>query len=215
MGDDQELNKTSIDKQLDAYQKLADSASARAASRRTMEWRMALALWSAFGAATGVVLTASHWHPTGLQIALAIAGSIAILIVFATLWLPYLALAGQRELRQSYFWESHVQKLLGVSLPPHLVPKPRKFAKADWPSAFEQDPDRMNGDPNADRRQLKTSIHEAQWFQLLITLVFALLFVMTILGRWMPTNDAPQHSPHLEIKGSRIEIQGSSTIDVK
>jgi hypothetical protein len=87
----------------DLYYKLAQSAQARFNSRRDVEWKVTIALWTLFGAAAGAVVTARFWTPEKWQVIILSAVVLGILGYYRFRWLPYLALTFSRDQRTSYY----------------------------------------------------------------------------------------------------------------
>jgi hypothetical protein len=74
----------------DVYAKLAELAWSRYNSRRDIEWKSAVGIWSAFGAATLGVFASSAtftWFAFGVALFLVL----AIICVYGWWWLPYIA----------------------------------------------------------------------------------------------------------------------------
>ncbi|MCI0357546.1 MAG: hypothetical protein L0211_03555 [Planctomycetaceae bacterium] len=197
------MNGDDVTWQVEAYSKLAESARDRFKSRREMEWRVSLALWSAFGAGFVGVLTARSWEPSWWDILGAFALSSIIICIYAFAWLPYLHDRGQREIHQGIYWESHLQNKLGIHLPQYAGPPANNCATAANTNADGS----FNGE-GSDPRKLHGGLHRALWLQLSVTIFFACLFVGAISSRvaFKMTNETTA-------PGSRVLIEGNVEID--
>lgn len=188
----------------DLYFKLAQSAQDRFDSRRDVEWKVAIALWTLFGAAAGAIITARYWTPSPWQVVCISASVIGILYIYRRWWLTYLAEAFARDQRTSYYWESAIQELLGVELPRGLDPKwkdanGRLTDRLDWirKSTYE-------GSVPACDQTFDRSLRESQQCQFLMAVAFGALLIFVTAGRYI---DAP---PPSKQEGSSVG-QGQPT----
>lgn len=157
--------------------KLADRASNRIQSRRTVEWQVALGLWTAFGAGAGFVLTSKSWVSGIWPAILGTLLAVIVIMVFYWSWLGYMRTVTEQDQKRSVIWEAEVITLL--KLPPD-------------PSA------------PADAKQFVwKGLHKAQWMQLVVAILFALLFVGAL---WIRCGS----SATTENQPSRIVVEGGS-----
>ena len=103
------------------YLELAKSAQSRFDSRREVEWKVTVALWTLLGAATGAVITSRVWTATDWLVVFLAIGVCTIVGIYRMWWLPYLAKAFRRDQRTAYS-ESGVQLLIQKKLPVNLDP---------------------------------------------------------------------------------------------
>ena len=168
------------------YLELANRAWLRVSSRRDVEWKAAFGIWTFFGAATYAVLTstaAMHTHPVRV-FAGALVATAFIVGLYRCTWQPYVAAATQRDMRTQYFWESGIQNILGMHLPPRLKPESDRSGLLPW----EDMPDDGQPDQNKpitpeDREALRT-LHTAQECQFYITFLIGAMFLGAV---WLKT----------------------------
>ncbi len=130
--------------------KLAERASNRIQARRTVEWQVAVGIWSAFGAGAGFVLTSSSWKPGCLMAVLGSVLAVIVLVIFRFVWLGYMRRVTDQDQKRSVRWEGEIIKLLDLPEDPSSS-DPAQFV---W-----------------------WGLHRAQWMQLVVALLFVLLFV--------------------------------------
>lgn len=187
------------------YHKLAESARNRFDSRRDIEWKTAIGLWSLFGVGAGAVISARWWSPGWPEILSGIAISATILWIYRLIWLPYLAEAFERDSRTSYYWESGIQFLSDKRLPRHLDPGYEQH-DGRW-KRKERDWVRME-DSLEDREsmvQLSGELHRSQKCQFWMTLVFALFFVLALVSRGYRGTSPPGNGGSSQI-GSNVSV---------
>lgn len=191
---------------------LAEAARARFESRRDMEWRVSLALWSAFGAGFIGVLAAKSWNPTLVEAGIALLLSVVVIAVYYYLWHKYLNDRGQREIHQQVFWQSFIQKELGQVLPEYIQPPDAKFA-----TASNTDGEGKFTGSERDKPILRTALHVGQKVQILVAVCFALLFVGAIASRAVYELRTKQSQPGAKvvIEGESVEIDSLSKIKTK
>ena len=155
----------------EAFQFLAKSATSRFLERRKYEWQLAIALWTALGVSAAYLLTqdkavstAIIWFVLGL--------SFLVVLVYAFVWIPWIAEANDRDQATSYYWESAIEDLTGPRLSKNLQPpKP-------WPChPKDEQPD--NQTP-FERRKSRLALAYGQashQSQVGTTLIFWLVFV--------------------------------------
>lgn len=197
----------------EAYLRLADRAWTRFQSRRDVEWKTAIGLWSVFGAGAGVVLTARTWSPGLGEVIAAVAVVVAVGIYYCFWWIPYLTREMQRDQRVSYYWETHVHRSLGVPLPEHLMPpQPPPGQQGDWPSAQDQNINVVGG-VGSTARKLSRRTHVVQKAQAAITLVFGVLFVGAMWTKYYRNSppSVPPAAPTVSSlpSESRVVIEGN------
>ncbi len=201
--------------QIDAITALCRLSRERFESRRQMEWRASVAVWSVFGAGSGFILAAKDWQPSFY---LGVAGCLVALLIVVSYgywWLPYLTREAQRESRQSYYWETWLQKVsIGRLLPLHLQPETRSgHSETEWPTAFDEDPDNLTGKSGiSEKRRIKKGWHEAIRLQLAIAVLFGLLFCGTLLSKCAPPYPIASPKSRVTIEGDSIELNGLSGI---
>jgi hypothetical protein len=183
------------------YLELAKTAQSRFDSRRDIEWKVTVALWTLFGAATAAVITSRVWSAPLLLVVFLTMGVFVVVLLYGLWWLPYLAKSFRRDQRTSYYWESGVQLLTGTKLPLNLDPgyeikngSPIKLK--DWI--------RMEDCPIPNSicgGEVSATLHNSQRSQFYLTLAFAFLFIIVIWGKWLVGPSTPtlqQSSSHSE-----------------
>jgi hypothetical protein len=175
------------------YLELAKSAQGRFHSRRNVEWKVSIGLWTLFGGATAGLLGAASWTPPTWSVIILVLVIVGILGVYKIKWLAFLAETFKRDQRTAYYWESGVQLLLGKKVPQNLDPGYRiekgtlnPIKKTEWV--------RMEDCPMPDSvcgEKIDRSLHDAQKAQFYVTLGFAVLFVLVLLVKWL---NGPQAS---------------------
>lgn len=159
---------------LEAFAKLANSAQARFDSRRDIEWKMTIALWTLFAAAAGAGIGARSWNPGVFDIVGI--GSISMLVVgvYWGWWIPYLIETFKRDQQTSYYWESAIQETLAGSLPDFLDPS------ADPNLNWVRYPNRPDiNTKSGDQRRIVRSMRSQFW----ITVGFVLLLNFVTIGK--------------------------------
>jgi hypothetical protein len=167
------------------YLELAKSAQGRFNSRRDVEWKVTVALWTMYGAACGAVIGTEKIVALKLAIGLVILVALAIVVLYGLVWLRFLAKEFKRDQRTSYYWESGVQLILNRSLcrildPGYTLVAPGNLEKVeDWI--------RMEDCPTPAivyEKTINGKLHNSQWSQLGITTALAALFVVLVLLKW-------------------------------
>lgn len=183
MDDDQEL----LIKAAELYSSLAESARARFDSRRNLEWKVSIGLWTLFGGAAGVVLTARTWTPGWAEATASLALACMVFYIYATTWISWVNETHRRDSETAYFWESGVRHCIGkvlgehADLPPYL--EPHRDAGDPWPRMSDADPGKIYGNPNKKERTLGKGWHPAHKVQVLITFAFAIFFVGSLVSK--------------------------------
>ena len=214
---------------LAAFQWLADWAWKKLQSRRATEWKLCFGIWTALAAAAGfivggqVVLTI--WQAAALSVI-----AVLILVIFATLWLPWIQRAHNRDARRGYWWESAIEELINRRLHPTLRPPNdgkgppltgRWLRYVDIPSendsAMSSQPNASAGASEGRLKRLLDAVlawlcpeHENAKAQLYITALFVLLFCMAVWSRSAPRTSATDSDPFATLK---IQTPSRFTID--
>jgi hypothetical protein len=180
------------DRRARLYLELAKSAQGRFDNRRQVEWKVAIGLWTLFGAAAGAVIASENWRPAVWLFWIVPPGVFGILLIYRCMWLPYLAEAFRRDQRTSYYWESGVQYVLKKSLPWELDPRYEfKSGSASrlegWMRMEDCPMPGACGGKSVDRE-----LHASQKIQFYFTVAFATIFVALLIAKWW--NSPP--SPH-------------------
>lgn len=170
------------------YMELAKSARERFDSRREVEWKVTVALWTIFGAATGAAITARVWVPAWWLVILISIFVIILVLTYRTMWLRYMAEAFRRDHLTSYYWESGVQMVICKRLPYNLdpgyeiqgeEPVDRRVKKlCEWIRMEDcPEPNMICGG------QISKRLHNSQKSQFWITVVFAFVFILVLIGK--------------------------------
>ncbi len=192
---------------IEHYLRLADRASERFESRRTLEWRLAFGVWLLFAAGAVAVLNID-WSPNRPIAALGTLMSVGIVVVYTGTWLPYLNRSHQREARTAYFWETCVEKALSKDgsriLPAYLRPENKhpddRVSECEWATAFDAFPGKTGGVQEGDERALSSTLHSTQRGQRCVAIILAVAFVIAL---WIKTEPA---------KGT-ISVKGKLTVE--
>jgi hypothetical protein len=108
--------------QAENYYRLATLAAARFDSRRGVEWKTALGVWTLFGAGAVAMVAADHWSAHWWpDFVIALIVTVLILVLYWR-WHLYIGEAMHRDQLIGYYWESGIQNLLGSPIPAHLEP---------------------------------------------------------------------------------------------
>ena len=172
--------------------KLAQRAENRLDSQSRMEWRAFLALWAGLGLGSYVVINAQGWAPGFFEIFLAMAVVAALLFGCCRWWLPYLSTSLYRDSFLSYYWESQIENSLRLWRPRFL--RPPKAGGDTWPSAADDDPNHVFGNPDTDDRRLPADWHLVQWAQLTVTSLFCLLLLVAMMSKGCADDSSPKSS---------------------
>ena len=166
----------------DVYAKLADLAWLRFNSRRDIEWKSAVGIWSAFGASTLGVFASSATF-TWLAFVLTLIAVAAIIFVYGWFWLPYIAETMRRDQLVSYFWESGIQQVTGQNIREILEPwalNDDSLNKDLWLRMPTQrgtySPEPVNDKIRAKMRKM----HRSQKCQLALCILFGALLVLAV-----------------------------------
>ena len=215
MTDTEKATMTDIEKAT-LYRGLAESARLRFESRRDVEWKVGIAIWSALGVSAGIVASARVWSPDFIDAVLGSLLAVLVCCLFAFAWLPYLSKTGQKELRQSYYWESHIRKLIDPQLtfPIVLEPHPNDGGvKTPWPNAYQQYSSRLDdGVEPPLTAEIKVQWHRAMVVQVMITILLALLFVGALWSRYRFAAK-PANSSNFSISGESLSIEGIKSVE--
>jgi hypothetical protein len=158
--------------------KLAERAASRIQARRTVEWQVALGLWSAFGAGAGIVLTSTHATLNGWMVGIGIALAAFAVILYASLLLRYVKLVNDDDRNRSIEWEQEAIKLLQL---PNIRPPVSERFIWKW-------------------------FHMAQWMQLGITVLFALLFTGALLIRCTHNSTQGSQPSRMTVEGGMLDV---------
>lgn len=199
-----DMERPTVDKdRAELYLKLADQAWKRFQSRRDMEWKTAIGLWTIFGVGASAVITARDWSPGWQEVGVSSILSCLIIFIYWHLWLRELARTFTKDQMTSYFWETGVENELKEKLPAHLEPKTGDD-KLDrkWVRMGESIP-REAEEP----KETKAKLHPVQKTQLLTTILFALLFVGAMASR------AYRRQNQVTPAAARVTVEGDVGID--
>jgi hypothetical protein len=201
------------------YAKLAESARSRFDSRRNLEWRMSIGLWTLFGGAAGVVLTARTWAPGPWEVLLSLFFSAVVICVYRWIWMRWINDAHRRDGYVAYYWESGIRLCIRSlsldhhkDLPTHL--EPPNDGTDSWPAMKDTDPDKVRGNANGESRQIPQELHRAQKVQIGIAIAFALLFSGAMLSKWLRHSGAPLTGALQQAFEGGIEIDDASKIKI-
>jgi len=203
----------------DLYRWLGEQAWSRMQSRRAIEWKTAMGVWSALGGGAAIVIAAPSWAP-GLWESLVASGlAIAIVLGYGFWWLPHLGREFQRENKTSYFFQSQIHKIVGTRPPRYLRPASHlsdpadaQNPHADWPSAFDEDPDRVAGQPEGKQRELAGGFSYAARVQLAVTVLFAIIFVVAFFSKY--SRHAAAGAAKVTIEGRDIHLESLSKMEL-
>jgi hypothetical protein len=171
------------------YLELAKSAQGRFDSRRDVEWKVTVALWTLYGAASAAAIGVERISAPAWQMAAVTLVALVIVVVYGVLWLPFLAKEFKRDQRTSYFWESGVQSLLSTKLCKTLDPG-YKFTE---PGTLDRKPEWIRMEECSEESIIigkppNGFPHRSQWSQLIITVAIAVLFVFLLWAKWSVVN---------------------------
>jgi hypothetical protein len=157
--------------------KLAERASGRIHHRRTIEWQVAIGIWTAFGAVTGFIITSSTWTT---PLTAALLGTFLAVLVIGFYWIfwlrKYMRHVTAADQQRAVNWESEAITLLGISKP---EPPPRD-------------------------QYVWRGLHIGQWTQLVVAALFALLFIGAL---WSKMGSALGGKPsRMTIEGGSLEV---------
>ncbi|MFH1922379.1 MAG: hypothetical protein ABIP48_21155 [Planctomycetota bacterium] len=201
--------KTMEDKErADLFLALANRATERFESYRRLEWRTLLALWATFGVGAGVVISADAWNPCAWEAVVAVVVVVVAIYGCWRHWLPYLSSSIRRTNWLSYYWETHVERILGPERPKILQPPPDNDT---WPSAFDTDPNNVLGKAEGENRELPSTWHRAQWIQLSVTILFGCLFVFALASKAYHASETQGAPSKMTIEGGSLEINNGTS----
>ncbi len=189
-----------------------------------------------FGVGAAILVTTSAWQPSATEAFLDTLFAIGVLLIFALWFLPRRLRKLHRDNEVAYWWDTHLQRLLGNErLPPDLQPGPT------WPSAVASgsaQPAAATGAPlspavetasaaeavpaaEAARPAPPAPAAQSRWrlacqivhnVEFAITVAFALLFVGCAWGRWCHVacaRPAPG-TPSVTFHGAKYHFEGDS-----
>ncbi len=194
----------------DYYSKLAKSAWDRFASRRDIEWKTCIAIWSLFAAGAFGVFASSATLPW-YAFALAVVGACLVLVSYY-FWLRYITEAMRRDQLTCYYWESGVQNILGKRVPPLLEPSasPPIAAPGEWQRVPPgEEPHPAPGGDGAVAIKSLTRFHRSQICQLVIAGGFAVLFLAAVSLKAFGLS--PSALPKLSVEG-QFEVDSVSKV---
>jgi hypothetical protein len=192
----------------DLYHRLAKCAQDRHFSRRDVEWKLAIGLWSIFAAGALGAVTLSKPLPWGAVAGATLIGG-SILYFYNFRYLPHLRAATKRDQLNCYYWESGIQNVLGRRVPNALLPENNE--EVTWirmPEPYRDPPaeleaDKMDAIP-WHRKWLTTRRHVVQEVQFWIAVAFYVLFVGALLTKASGTADS---------QPAKMSVDGSLEID--
>lgn len=172
----------------DLYCKLREAARQRLESIRGLTWKVNIGLWTILFVGTGFLMSAKVWTPSILHTI--VVTVLAVIGAFLQLWwLAFTQRRHEKDNRQSYWWETHVLRIIGDErtlprqlAPDNLSPEDRKKQPAKcWHSAFDldhEDPDHWGRNVDIGR------LPPVQWFQFGITCLLTLLLIFTAWAKY-------------------------------
>jgi len=163
-----------------------------------------------FGVGSGVVISADAWSPGVVEIVVAVIIVAIVLVGCWIWWLPYLSMSLRRDNWLSYYWETHIEKALGPARPEFLRPPP--MDGDTWPSAYDEDPNEVCGNPNDSDRKLPMKWHKVQWAQFAVTFLFGALFILALVSKGRRASEAQGPPSKVTIEGGTLEIDGTSQL---
>lgn len=177
---------------------LAKSVWDRFNSRRDVESKTSVAIWTLFGAgAFGVLNTSTSLPWWAFAVALGITAPICITY---GVWLQYLIEAFRRDAATSYYWELQLHELADKPIPKILDPK---YGKSSKSSLWEYVADQQNvvtvGVPSEEELAKLQIWHTSQKCQLAIAIVFGLFFIGSVA---IKSNFANSSGPKISIEGA-------------
>lgn len=179
------------DLKIQSFQWLAEAARARFLSRRGIEWKVTIGLWSFFLAGTLALVSADKWKPSFWVFIIATAISILILFVYRRWWQSYLAETGKRDQLTHFYWECKIQSVLGELLPPALRPKSTGSDGDSWERVYQCafSKDAKKKELALDEKDAKAP-DRSELVQLLIAMLFAVLFLAMLASKiWLSKPD--------------------------
>ena len=192
----------------DVYAKLAELAWLRFNSRRDIEWKSAVGIWSAFGAATLGVFASSATF-TWLAFVITIFIVLTIIWVYGWLWLPYIAEAMRRDQLVTYFWESGIQRISGRNIREILEP----WAVDDPPDPglwrrMPPEGEAALAEPvNDDIRKAMRKMHRSQLCQLAMCALFgALLLLAVAIRAFSPSAATPKFTVEGQLDAEKVKL---------
>lgn len=195
------------------YHRLATLAAERFNSRRDVEWKTAIGIWTLFGAGAVGIVTARNWGAHGwpwgwMLLLFGLVIAIVILYLYWQ-WHNYIGEAMRRDQLIGFYWESGIQDLLDRPIPNHLEPgfffKPPesnlwvKMPKEHGPSATA---------PTGWSQEALQKFHTSQKCQIGIAIAFAFLFVVALATRCLQSSSETQ-----EQSASRVLFEGDVQMD--
>jgi hypothetical protein len=193
----------SQDRKAELYFKLAERAWARYESRRAIEWKTAIGLWSAFGAGAAVVLSARTWAPGWEEVILGLILASVVVYGYWHSWLPYLNAEMQRDAKASYFWETGLEILAGTRRPDCLLPPASTTDPATaWP--------RMDDPTGTAVPKLSSDLHSVLRVELAVSVLFALLFVGALASKAARRPASTGSKSSITIEGEDVTIESLS-----
>jgi hypothetical protein len=177
-----------LDVRADLYLKLAANAWDRMKSRRDVEWKAAIAIWTLFGAGTFGVLASSstlHWG----SIPLAFVGDSAVVFVYGWWWIPYIAETMRRISLTSGYWQFRVLNIIGRQLPLLLEPAvtPGPDVADLWVRMPTEAPFNLQAPADLDAKKRRMGKwYRSQRCQFWLVLVFGLFFVLAAVIKAIP-----------------------------
>ena len=113
---------------------LAKSAYQQYDNRTNTLYKMRIAVWTAFGVATWLILTTDKWKPGWIECVLGSLITIGIVLIVVFIWGRWTYPQTVRWVRAAHFWDSAIEYRLGVALPESFQPCSR------WVGAVSRDP---------------------------------------------------------------------------
>ncbi len=100
----------------DIFEKLAGAAWEQFKNRRSYEWKMAFGVWTAYGAATGLLFRLDQSLPWWAALAATGIGAYPVYL-FREVWMRYIKGAHGEDAGVQEFWEKELADLVGRTPP--------------------------------------------------------------------------------------------------
>ena len=199
----------------DLYLKLADRASSRFESRRSMEWKTNFGLWTLFAGASALVISSS-WKPSTPMVFLLTIVSLCAWGAYSFYWLQYLAESFEREGKTAWFWERAASITIDseIQLPKSLHPGNGSDGD-NYPEPLVQASDAQERESTENGYVTKAftwerikTYHAAQRCEVALTLGLVLLFSGVLIEKsWSVPEKQSITFDGVKVEATKLEIQ--------
>jgi hypothetical protein len=198
----------------DLYVALGQSAQQRFNVHHSVEWKIHFGLWTFFVAGAALVTT-QGWTPSWVACLLLSLLALVLAGVHVLWWLPH-----SHKYREECAAEMISDEVarLPRGLRPECWPLPSEHAESqqkEWDNRREEHVACKAGwvskIPWVGTKLKKPVMHKSHWMSVVVTLLFASLFVLAFWGAWM-RREGPAPAAHMTLEGGVLEIDGTTKL---